>query len=108
MKLTKDTIKHLSNRKTKEVSIAGYEIRIIEMTIPQQLEVERMLKDKTESGQLLSPVLKFSVVDDNNEPLLNDDIINSMPASLAAELFRQCVEFNSISEKDLEKRAKNS
>lgn len=108
MKLTKDNVKNLSKRRTKEIIVGEYEIRIIEMTIPQQLEVERMLKDKTTNGAILVPILKFSVVDDDNLPLLNEDIIESMPAGIAADIFKQCVDFNSITEKELENRAKNS
>lgn len=108
MKLSKANIKGLLNRKSKEVRVGEYDIRIIEMTIPQQLEVEKILKDKQSNADLLLPVLKFSVVDDNDQPLLDDETINSLPASIAANIFKHCIELNSITEKELEDRAKNS
>jgi hypothetical protein len=108
MKLTKDNVKGLFDRKTKEVKVGGYEIRIIEMTIPQQIEVEAILKDNKSNAALIAPVLKFSVVDDNNELLLDDEMIKSLPAGTAATLFKHCIELNSITEKELEDRAKNS
>lgn len=107
MKLNKDNLKGLLSRKSKEVNVGGYDIRIIEMTIPQQLEIERILKDKQSNADLLAPVLKFSVVDDNDQPLLDDETINALPASIAANIFKHCIELNSITEKELENRAKN-
>ncbi len=108
MKLTRDNVKGLLTRKSKEVKVGDYEIRIIEMTIPQQLEVEKILQDKKNNSDLLFPVLKFSVVDENDQPLLDDDIINSLPAGTASSIFKHCIEINSITEKELEDRAKNS
>lgn len=108
MKLTKDNVKNLTNRRSKIIHVGEYEIKIIEMTIPQQLEIESILKEKKSNSDLIIPVIKFSVVDDNNQMLLDDEIINNLPAHVAAELFKHCIEFNSIDEKDLENRAKNS
>ncbi len=108
MKLTKENLKGLLTRKTKEIKVGEYEIKIIEMTIPQQLEVENILKDKKNNTELIVPVLKFSVVDEDNQPILDDEIIKRLPAGTAATIFKQCIELNSISEKELENRAKNS
>lgn len=108
MKLSKDNVKGLSKRKSKEVVVGEYEIRIIEMTIPQQLEIESVLESKKSNSELLIPVLKYSVVDEHDQPIFDDEAINSLPASLAATLFQHCIELNSIDEKELENRAKNS
>lgn len=107
MKLTKDNMKGLTSRTSKTITVGEYEIRIIEMTIPQQLEIERIIQAKKSNSELLLPVLKFSVVDENDNPILDDDTINSLSANTAATIFQECIALNSISDKELEARAKN-
>jgi hypothetical protein len=108
MKLTRDNMQGLLKRRTKEIKVGEYEIKIIEMTIPQQLEVESILQNKKSNSDLLIPVLKFCVVDDDNQPMLDDEMVKGLPAGTAATIFKQCIELNSITEKELENRAKNS
>lgn len=108
MKLTKDNVSKLSDRRTKVVNVGEWEIKIIEMTIPQQLQVEEVIRDKKSNSDLIVPVLKYSVVDDDNNLIFDDETINTLPAGLAANLFKHCIEFNSIDEQELEERAKNS
>ncbi len=108
MKLTRDNIRGLLKRKTKEIKVGEFEIKIIEMTIPQQLEVEAILQAKKSPSDLLIPVLKFCIVDDDNQPMLDDETVKDLPAGTAASIFKHCIELNSITEKELENRAKNS
>ena len=108
MKLTRDNLKDLFKKKSKEIKVGDFEVNIVEMTIPQQLEIESILKEKKNNSDLIAPVLKFCVVDDEGQPLLDDAMIKSIPAAIAVKIFQECIELNSISEKDLETRAKNS
>jgi len=108
MKLTKDNVRDFCKRKSKDVTIDGFEITIVEMTVTQQLTIESIVKDNKSHGELIAPVLKFCVVDDNNEPILDDSMIECIPAATAIKIFQECIQLNSISEQDLENRAKNS
>lgn len=107
MKITKDNVANLAKRLSKVVCVGEYEVRIIQMSIPQQIEIEEVSKNKKSSAEIIAPMLKFCIVDDDNNQLLDDNLVNNLPANVATELFKHCVEFNSLSEKELEERAKN-
>lgn len=109
MILNKNNLNEFSKRKTKKVKINGFEVYLIEMTVPQQLEIETLLKDsnKGSDSEVLIPMIKFCVVDENMNQVFDDNSVKDLPSNLAANLFRECVEFNSLSESDLEQLAKN-
>lgn len=107
MKLDKESVKNLPKLKSKVVELDGYQVRILEMTIKQQLKIEEILQNKSSNGDIVGPVLKFCVVDDDNQPLFDDVTIEHLSAGFAAKLFQECIAHNSIDEKELEGRAKN-
>lgn len=107
MLLNKESLINITKRKVKNVVIDEYDIKIVEMSILQQLEIEKIIQKKNDNTSLLVPVIKYSVVDENNQTFLSDEDIQNMSASFAANLFKECISFNSIDEKELEDRAKN-
>ena len=106
--LNKDNAK-LIQRKSKTVSFEEYdlEVKLMALTLSQQLEVEETNKDN-QSAFVLS-MIQYSCVDENNAPLFDsvDDVAN-LPADLTIKIFKECLQLNHLVENDLEKLAKNS
>lgn len=107
MRLTKDNVNKLPLVKNKVVVIDDFEIKIRQMTIKQQLELEEILQNKKSNNEIVVPVITYCVVDDNDEPLLDSDMINNLSAAFVAKLFQECIAYNCLDEKELENRAKN-
>lgn len=106
MLLNKDNVKKFIKRKSKVIQFDDFEIKIIAMTIEQQLMIEKGNKEK--DGNMIFNLLKFSCVDENDDLFLSDDIINEFPSNFVLQLFEECLNLNNLAESDLENKAKNS
>lgn len=95
-------------RRVKIVEFDGYEIKLQQMGIKQQLEIEEINNNKKNMGDLLYPMLINCCVDENNEPLFDEESVNQIPTEMAFKLFDECLEVNRLEKNDLEDRAKNS
>jgi len=108
MLLNKDNLKNHITRRVKVVEFDGFEVKLKQMGIKQQLEVEAINVKKASISDLVFPVLIRCCVDENDSPLFDDESVAELPTEIAIKLFDECLALNSLAKNDLEDRAKNS
>ncbi len=106
--LNKENIKNLL--KTKDVNIPEWdcEVRIKQMSIQEQLDVEALNKEGVEGSEVIYNILRFCCLDDQGGSLFDTkEDVKSMPANGVVSLFKECLVFNGIAENELDVKAKN-
>ncbi len=110
MLLNKNNLQELliNKRQSRIVSIDDFDVRLLAMTLDQQLKIEALSKESKGNNHLVNAMLQFSCVDEAGSPLFgSDDEVNSIPANIAVRLFTECLAINGIDDKALESKAKN-
>lgn len=114
MLLSKEQIFACKDVDTKEVDMKPFwpgSVRIKAMSIGDQIEFERINKKRTDQSDAVVTLLLFCCVDEAGSRLFSEaDLkeLNKKSYRAIERLFRECLNFNSLSEKALEEQAKNS
>jgi len=108
MLLTKDNFNKLVFRENKVIKFGKYDIKIQSLLIEDQLKIEKLNSEEGQNGnKLVFLMLVLSVIDDDNNLVLDDDSVKKLPSNIALKLFDECLKLNGLNANELETRAKN-
>ncbi len=114
MLLSKEDILACKDVDTKEVDMKPFwpgSVKIKAMSIGDQIEFEKINKKRADQSDAVVTLLMFCCIDDKGERLFSEaDLkeLNKKSYRAIERLFKECLNFNSLSEKALDEQAKNS
>lgn len=114
MLLSKEQILSCEDVNTKEVDMKPYwpgSVKIKAMSIGDQIEFERINKKRKDESDAVCTLLMFCCIDDDGNRLFSEpDLkeLNKKSYRAIERLFKECLNFNSLTEKALDEQAKNS
>jgi hypothetical protein len=113
MLLSKSDILSKNDLKVEIVQVPEWKgpVKIKVMSIAEQIEFEKMDKDKSHNSDLIFAMLVLCCIDDEGKHLFNKEDIPALKeksSTAVIKLFKACLKLNQLNENDLEKKAKNS
>lgn len=87
------------------------DVKIKVMSIEEQIEFEKLNKEKKHESDVIFAMLYLCCVDEDGNKLFDKKDLPEMQKKSSAvilKLFKECLDLNSLNENDLEKQAKNS
>lgn len=113
MLLTKEQIFACEDIRSKVVNIPQWkgDVKIRVMSIADQIEFEALNKDKKSDTDIIFAMLSLCCIDNEGNKLFDKkDLpeIKKKSSAVILKLFKECLDLNSLNEKDLDIKAKNS
>lgn len=103
--LNKNNVRDVIKRKSKVLSFPDFDIKVVEMTIDQQVEVEKV---KSDNRAVFTIIVKGCCVDENGEEVFDDETFKLLPPHVATKIVEECLKLSGVTESDFETKAKNS